>query len=216
MTPKPEDAPPEWYTTAWRRLWAGLIDGFVLEPLILLNGWIWSAFHNLCRPLVCLLCHVLHRLSVLLHWRWGQTLGKRATGIRVHSFLGGPLSLRQAAMRDIFPLIASIIGIRRSRRRGPRQEPLDPSAGFAGFRYISPGDVRVYVGVVETPGETMLINSKRRAVHDFIAGTVVMRVSQPHCNKGRRWPPNLTRAREVGIARGAPVRSTIRRYTTLA
>ena len=83
MTPKPEDAPPEWYATAWRRFWAGLIDGFVLEPLIWLNGWIWSAFHTplLLVPWCVFFATSSIAYSVLLHWRWGQTLGKRVTEI---------------------------------------------------------------------------------------------------------------------------------------
>jgi uncharacterized RDD family membrane protein YckC len=89
------------YRTAWRRFWAGLIDGFVLLPLNWLDGWIWSAFHT---PLLLVPWFVLYSISfvaysVLLHWRWGQTLGKRVTRVRVHSLSGGPLSLRQAAMR---------------------------------------------------------------------------------------------------------------------
>jgi uncharacterized RDD family membrane protein YckC len=171
------------YRTAWRRFWAGLIDGFVLQPLIWLNGWIWSAFHT---PLLlvpwfvcCAMSFVAY--SVLLHWRWGQTLGKRATGVRVHSLSGGPLSLRQAAMRDIVPLIATIVVVLVGLpevAHGKSPYP-DATAGFAGLGTFD--RVRLWsMGawwILEVV--TMLFNSKRRALHDFIAGTVVTRVTTP-------------------------------------
>ena len=84
-------------------------------------------------------------------------------------------------MRDIFPLIASIIGVFVALAdvvHGKSPYP-DPSAGFAGFRTfhrVMFGSMWVW-SILEVT--TMLINSKRRALHDFIAGTVVMRVSQP-------------------------------------
>ena len=104
---------PDRYRTAWPRFWAGFIDGFVLQPLMWLDGWIWSAFHTplLLVPWLVFSSMSFVAYSVLLHWRWGQTLGKRITGVRVHSLSGGRLSLRQAAVRDIVPLIGSIVGV---------------------------------------------------------------------------------------------------------
>jgi uncharacterized RDD family membrane protein YckC len=183
VAPEPEYVPPEWFATAWRRFWAGFIDGFVLEPLIWLNGWIWSAFHTplLLVPWCVFFATSGVAYSVLLHWRWGQTLGKRVTGVRVHSLPEGPLSLRQAAMRDIYPLIASIVGVLVALpdvAHGKSPFP-DTSAGFADlstFQLVMFGSMWVW-SILEVT--TMLFNSKRRALHDFIAGTVVMRVSQP-------------------------------------
>jgi uncharacterized RDD family membrane protein YckC len=183
VTPEPEYAAPEWYATAWRRFWAGFIDAFVFEPLIWLNGWIWNTFHT---PLVLVPWCVFFATSfvaysVLLHWRWGQTLGKRVTGVRVYSLPGGPLSLRQAAMRDIFPLIASIVQVLLGLAdvaHGKSPYP-DPSAGLAGlstFQLVMIWSMWAW-SILEVT--TMLFNSKRRALHDFIAGTVVMRESQP-------------------------------------
>jgi uncharacterized RDD family membrane protein YckC len=114
--------------------------------------------------------------SVLLHWRWGQTLGKRVTGVRVHSLSGGPLSLRQAARCDILPLILSIVGVLLDLpdvAHGKNPYP-DAAAGFAGIstfhRVVLWSSLAWWILEVAT----MLSNSKRRALHDFIAGTVVM------------------------------------------
>jgi uncharacterized RDD family membrane protein YckC len=171
------------YGTAWPRFWAGLIDGAVFQPLIWLDGWIWSAFHT---PLLLVPWFVSYSMSfvaysVLLHWRWGQTLGKRVTGVRVHSLSGGPLSLRQAAMRDIVPLIITIVGVLVNLpdvAHGKSPYP-DTTAGFAGlgtFDRLMLWSMWAW-WILEVV--TMLFNSKRRALHDFIAGTVVTRVTTP-------------------------------------
>ena len=176
------------YRTAWRRFWAGLIDGFLFQPLVWLDGWIWSAFHT---PLLLVpwfvsysVCFVAY--SVLLHWRWGQTLGKRVTGVRVHSLSGDPLSLRQAAMRDILPLILSIVGVLIALpdvAQGKNPYP-DAAAGLAGIstfhRVVLWSSLAWWILEVAT----MLSNPKRRALHDFIAGTVVMRVTPPQSRSG--------------------------------
>jgi uncharacterized RDD family membrane protein YckC len=171
------------YETAWRRFWAGFIDGFVLQPLIWFNGWIWSAFHTPLLLVPWFVCFALSFVaySVLLHWRWGQTLGKRLTGVRVHSFPGGPLSLRQAAVRDIFPLITSIVGVlvalpAVAHGKNPYQDAPASLADLSTFDLMRIGSMLAW-WILEVV--TMLFNSKRRALHDFIAGTVVMRVGPP-------------------------------------
>ena len=70
MTPEPECAPPEWFATAWRRFWAGFIDGFVFQPLIWVDGWIWSTFHTplLLVPWVVFFATSFVAYSVVLHW----------------------------------------------------------------------------------------------------------------------------------------------------
>jgi uncharacterized RDD family membrane protein YckC len=176
------------YGTAWPRFWAGLIDGAVFQPLIWLDGWIWSAFHT---PLLLVPWFVSYSMSfvaysVLLHWRWGQTLGKRVTGVRVHSLSGGPLSLRQAAMRDILPLILSIVRVLLdlpdvAHGKNPYQDPAAGLAGLSTFDLVVIWSVWAW-WILEVA--TMLSNSKRRALHDFIAGTVVMRVTPPQSGSG--------------------------------
>jgi uncharacterized RDD family membrane protein YckC len=176
------------YRTGWRRFWATFIDGFVLQPLMWLNDWIWSAFHT---PLLLVPWFVLYSISfvaysVLLHWRWGQTLGKRVTRVRVHSLSGGPLSLRQAAMRDILPLISLVVVLLDlpdvAHGKNPYQEAA--AAGLAGlstFQLVMVWSMPAW-WILEVV--TMLSNSKRRALHDFIAGTVVMRVTPPQSGSG--------------------------------
>jgi hypothetical protein len=84
-------------------------------------------------------------------------------------------------MRDIFPLIASIVGVLVALPEVAHGKSPYPDAA-AGFASLSTFDLVRFWSmwawwILEVA--TLLLNSKRRALHDFIAGTVVMRVSQP-------------------------------------
>lgn len=118
--------------------------------------------------------------SVILHWKWGQTLGKRLSGVRVNALSGDPLSLRQAGMRDILPLVFNTVGVLLDLPRVVQGRIPYEAAAAAGFSGLSPFHIFVLWSslawfVLELL--TMLSNAKRRALHDFIAGTVVIRLS---------------------------------------
>lgn len=177
------------YRTAWRRLWAGLADGLVLQPLVWLDGWVWSA---LSAPVLLVPWFVLYSMSfvsysIILHWRWGQTLGKRLTGVRVYALSGGALSLRQAALRDILPLMLGTVGVLLDLPDVARGKNPYQASATAGLAVLSTFHLVVLWSslawfILEVT--TMLSNVKRRALHDFIAGTVVMRPSPPPSGSG--------------------------------
>jgi len=77
---------PERYRTFWERFWAGAIDGVVLSvPFGLLHYFLfplasWSGGDGRVgsdRFQLWLAC------CVFLHWRYGQTVGKRFMGVKV-------------------------------------------------------------------------------------------------------------------------------------
>ena len=108
--------------------------------------------------------------NVLMHGKYGQTIGKMATKVKVVDVSLAKLSMRQAFLRDsvyiALTTVAVIIGI--------------PGIIDGGNSYQNPNTVSVRIlayaslawFVVELV--TMLTNSKRRALHDFIAGSVVV------------------------------------------
>ena len=168
------------YSTFWRRFWAGFIDSFVVGiPLAIVLG-IALAMLGLHRydPGVRLASDALFNVvfiaySILMHSRSGQTVGKRATSVIVLDVTETRVpTLKEAALRDIGDIIPTALVI-----------------GFSLAGYLS-GDFALnpdrYVAVSAplslftglwflTELVTMMTNSKRRALHDYIAGTVVMR-----------------------------------------
>ena len=111
---------------------------------------------------------------VWMHGRYGQTLGKMATHVRVLDVSESRLSGKQAFMREIVPIVLTAIvvvhdlpsvlsGADPNRPAVPRLPVFYWIAFAASFGWFAAELL------------TMLTNSKRRAVHDFIAASVVVR-----------------------------------------
>lgn len=95
--PAPSGALPVEYATFGRRLGAALLDS-----LVLIIGLTW-----LLGPGVLTLAILILALSGYFQFcekRWGQTIGKNATGIRVLSLDGSALSWNQTAWRNLLRL----------------------------------------------------------------------------------------------------------------
>src|SRR5215475_9628908 len=161
------------YHTGVRRFFAGIIDGFVLSMTIgLLSIWVYS----LDGPLILTALWLLitnssnYIYSVLMHGYYGQTLGKMACGIKVLDISERPITMLQAFLRDSviigINIISSAISLNEFITEGGTQSSnfqiVQMVIAFASFAWF----------VAEIL--TMLTNKKRRAVHDFIAGTVVV------------------------------------------
>lgn len=105
---EPPDRPvPGKYRTSGRRILAGVIDAVLLLPLAWANSWMFA--HVAVIPILAL-WYVLFSISlvaysVLGHGRYGRTVGKALVGVVVRDVSEGPLSIRQAVLRDIVPLV---------------------------------------------------------------------------------------------------------------
>ncbi|MBS1796276.1 MAG: RDD family protein [Acidobacteria bacterium] len=161
----------EKYQTFWRRLGALLIDTFIMVPIVVLDDWFRQAefaplFFYVWIPLSAFV-PTIYRIA--MHTSGGQTLGKMACGVRVLDVTEEPLKLNQAIRRELFQIVANIGGI----YLGIAYFGVDPEsdafkAAFAPFFNL--------VGVLGLADiVTCLLIAKRRALHDLIAGTVVVR-----------------------------------------
>jgi uncharacterized RDD family membrane protein YckC len=163
------------YNTFGPRFWAGMIDGLVFMPIGLIDDVMTpqshGAFAFVAWSIVSYSSVWLY--SVFLHARYGQTLGKMVTKIKVLDLSEDRVpSLRQALIRDIgyvalntLTLVYVIYLI----ANGQYTQGAEVTA--------LPGKILAWVGfgwfLLEIT--TMLTNEKRRAFHDYIAGTVVTR-----------------------------------------
>lgn len=165
----------EKYQTAGRRFWAGFVDGLVFMPLGWLESWVyWSP-----RPAAVLISWMLISYpiywlySVLMHGFYGQTLGKMALNVKVVDISEAPISMKQAFWRDsvyvvinTIALMISIYYVLTGRLTNANPDALVPAELILGIATLlwSVGEIL-----------TCLTNKKRRALHDFIAGTVVVK-----------------------------------------
>ena len=166
----------ERYQTFWRRFAAGILDGGVLLPLSWFDQWIWD---NVTTTAILVTWFIMNSLSyllysVLLHGYFGQTVGKRLVSVKVFDLSGSKLSMKQAILRDSVWIVLTLYGVL-----------IDLPGIFEGKNpYSSTSElslallVSLYAAAAWFVLEliTMLTNPKRRAIHDFIAGSVVMRL----------------------------------------
>ena len=111
--------------------------------------------------------------SVAMHASFGQTVGKMLANVKVVTVWDeSDIRFRHALLRDIVPvagLILSLVGI--------VWDTLIPSGPVTTSFAVAA--LWLIVLVLFWPVAeiiTMLLNKKRRAIHDYIAGTVVIRV----------------------------------------
>lgn len=123
---------------------------------------------------------------IYFHARWGQTVGKMLTKIKVTRLDGAPLGLRPALLRssvDVVLWVVFMVGLIRVlvTWTGPEWSSLGFLArGYAIEKGIAPISHWAYHSIdYWFWGElvVLLTNRKRRALQDFIAGTVVVEAS---------------------------------------
>lgn len=168
------------FKTFWRRVWAGAIDGAIFLPLSLMYNWVWSTFQN--HPVLLLFWFIFsstafHIYSIIFHGLYGQTLGKMAVNVRVIDILGNKLSMSQAFRRDMVPLFLFAVSLAID---GPKilnsiypQNPAFVKFDLAFFLTLFTG-----IGWFIAEVITMLTNNRRRAIHDYIAGSVVVKTEK--------------------------------------
>lgn len=164
----------ERYRTFWERFWAGFVDGLVFVPIGLLNNYISKH----AQPGVLLICWAIFQsltvlgYSILMHARYGQTVGKMFMGVKVWDVSESRLpSLKQAFLRDIGNVVPNVAGLVYLVFLMVSHQYTNPNQQLHNL----PGEIIGWAGSVWFLLEvvTMLTNQKRRALHDFIARTVV-------------------------------------------
>lgn len=171
------------YSTFWPRFLTGWVDNLVLWPIGFVTSVVFS--FNIPKELAAFLI-VMESLAwliytVTMHARYGQTVGKMVTKVRVVDFrTEGMISWKQAWLRESIPMLLSLVFLgweiflvlsgSVSPRTFRTSEAMAPGKGFWILMLIP---FLWFVAEVLT----MLTNEKRRALHDIIAGTVVVRTN---------------------------------------
>jgi uncharacterized RDD family membrane protein YckC len=163
------------YKTFGPRFWAGFIDGLVFLPIGFFDNYLSAPARG---PIILISWAIVSYsaywlYSVSLHARYGQTIGKKAMHVKVMDVSEERIpSLGQAFLRDVGYIvinISALIYIVAAHKYVTGSEQVNSLPGmvleFASFGWL-------LLEVV-----TMLTNSKRRAIHDLIAKTVVLKVA---------------------------------------
>jgi len=176
-------APEILYSTFWNRAKAVGIDFAVLLALPIAGFWMFCQSRAMAAAAIIATALILEIYFIGSHWRFGQTIGKRIMKLKVTRPNGARINLRQALVRSGVDMIvlgsavcfclyvvlswdkpdwSSLGVVDRLRTFNERY----PAAGG----YIR--SVSLYWYLLEVL--VLLLSSKRRALHDLVASTVVI------------------------------------------
>jgi len=161
------------YKTFWPRIMASIIDVIILYPI----GLIMSFVYKSGLPFTVFVAFILDicttlAYSIYLHGYYGQTVGKWLMKVRVLSLDETHLSMRQAVLRDSIGIAFNVVLL--AYATGPILSGISPDSHEFG-RHIPATIFNVAFVVFALEVITMLTNKKRRSLHDYIAGSVVVR-----------------------------------------
>jgi uncharacterized RDD family membrane protein YckC len=169
------------YDTFGPRFLAIFIDGLILKIGIFILGQIPNSPNTISYLFFTLLSlNLPYIYSIFLLGKFGQTAGKMITKVKVvDNKSEGNIGYYQALLRDIIPItlvnlfvIISII--------------LYSGVDTKNYQLTTLGSILLntpaYMLIIWSITEiiTMLFNNKNRALHDFVADTVVIRVDKKY------------------------------------
>ncbi len=170
------------FRTIAPRLLASLVDSTVLAPVAVLVTVMFASGISgpIAAAAVAVQAIAWIVYTVVMHRRFGQTVGKMATKVRVVDVRTGEgLSWRQALLREGIPMAFSLALLgHQVYLLATEQVAVRDIASGEHLRSGS-GSALVFIPMAWLAVEvlTALTNSRRRALHDLIAGTVVVRTN---------------------------------------
>ena len=163
----------EKYRTGIKRLGAAIVDGIVFLPLLLFEQWLFSATQNISIHVAWIIFAAFLPIfySIILHYKYGQTIGKWVNGVKVvHVSEIRTLTFKESVLRDIVYLSVQIIALVYFLFLFQQGHDFTEFVEDFGDFSIVPLFIWNFLELM-----TMLLNPKRRAIHDFIAKSVVVR-----------------------------------------
>lgn len=173
------------YAGFWQRLAAMLIDFVLFAPLTALRIWLESVSKSAAIVLLVPFSCIYLGYFISYEGLYGQTPGKRLLGIRIVKRNGDPIGWREAWLRNSVHIVFALLNIVAFflaltaiadvdyynvgwKARTQNLQALRPA-------WLTWPDT---LGEIWTWSEiiVMLFNRERRSLHDFIAGTVVIRL----------------------------------------
>jgi uncharacterized RDD family membrane protein YckC len=163
----------ERYRTGLKRLWAAIVDSIVFLPLLLVDKWLYNTNQNQSISTTWLIFTSLVPIfySIFLHYKYGYTIGKWVAKVKVLDVSETrTISLWQSIRRDIVLLLVQVISLVYILM----YFHADNQGSFV-TDYVDFTGAPLFIWTLAEL-ISMLTNEKRRAIHDFIAKSIVVRV----------------------------------------
>lgn len=152
----------EKYQTFGRRVVAGLLDTFLLFVVnLIVSGFLAPAGDKIGFIVTGIISLAYY---VLLHYHYGQSIGKMALKVKVLDDSETPLNFGQVILRYLPQLLPVMFAVSFSTAGENSSAELWQTLLSGLMMLFALADIIV-----------CLSNDRRRALHDFIAGTIVVR-----------------------------------------
>ena len=146
------------------------MDGIVFMPLLLVEQWLFKSTQNnsVITVWVIFSAFIPILYSIFLHYKYGQTIGKWVADVKVlHVSETRSINLKESILRDIPFLLIQVIALFYF---------VFPTPGNSIEHFSDFSSTPLFIwNLLELI--TMLTNPKRRAIHDFLAKSVVIRTA---------------------------------------
>ena len=171
------------YAGFWKRFCAGFADTLIIMPLAFLFVWLEGFDRTLAIGITIPASILFAMYNVFFNARFGGTLGKLAVGIRITKPDGTRINWSEAWKRSaidlIFASIVLVVQVWGLMHVNPR---LYASLGWMDRARLVVEHAPSWYGSINMLQQVwvwsevvvILFNKRKRAIHDFIAGTIVI------------------------------------------
>ncbi|WP_019027748.1 RDD family protein [Colwellia piezophila] len=163
------------YSTFWPRFWAATIDGLVFLIILYVECLVFGVEYSTTDTFLQALNGVQFAIyAIFMHGYFGQTLGKMVMDVKVLTHdTETEIDIKQALRRESVNLALNIAWVLIILVVATSLEMSGAISEGLSYAVIGFGILGFIWGVSEFV--TMLFNDKRRAIHDYIGRTVVVR-----------------------------------------
>lgn len=164
------------YQTAGARFFASIIDGLIFLPFTyLISFFIVYTSANFTFWLQVLLQLVSVLYFILMHNYCGQTLGKMLLKVKVLDKSEVPISFLQAILRSLPTLLVVVLTVNFNNPQ------ISDGTASSGDIWVAKNLLGLITGLLSlfslVNAIFLLADKKNRALHDYIAGTVVVKTN---------------------------------------
>ena len=161
------------YSTFWRRFFANTIDGLIFIPILLIESRLFNFEFSSSNTTFQMFNSIQFVIYVIvMHGLCGQTIGKMICNVKVVDHdTERDISMTQSIKRssvDVFLTLALLISITALTTTNNNDYKILLGVGIFSLSFAS-------IAWALSEFISMLFNKKRRALHDFIGQTVVIR-----------------------------------------
>lgn len=188
------------YAGFWKRLCASILDVIVTMPVLLLLAWLNGVSREMAMVLVLPTAFVFWFYVVAFHARFGATPGKMLAKIKVvRADTYADIGWYEASLRSSVEIGFAALGIfgqmiALTKMSSVEYQRLGMIERETKLAELQP-EWMVVVGLLMhvwywSEMIVLLLNKRKRAIHDFIAGTVVIHAdTQPQVAKHDPFAP---------------------------